>query len=306
MVKLAKGLLPRFHTMSGRQKQKFKGTLLHKRSIIERVLTKQMTVKEASIELGVWPRSVRRMSSCASQQRLTAFPGLPSRLRVRYGKWHQMETELYNWIVEVNMHFRYIKAGCSMAVICQKAREIGKKNNISGFSPSNGWFGRFCMRFDLVRYVIEIARFLAFNFHLILCEQPRLTWGSQQCRPQSTPRKNSRSKENSRSLQRRQHIQHGRDRSFLQDSAAMSSLRKPECCKQGHQGTQGDKGEGSVDSHLRVQCNRFYAILYSFQLFRIFIFHFSWQSQLLITFIHDTFLRQLQNSLYNYRYIGRA
>jgi hypothetical protein len=50
---VAKGLLPRFHTMSGRQKQKFEGSQHHKWSIIERVLTKQMTVKGASIELGV-------------------------------------------------------------------------------------------------------------------------------------------------------------------------------------------------------------------------------------------------------------
>jgi hypothetical protein len=91
----------------------------------------------------------------------TAFPGLPSRLRVRYGKWNQMESELYNWIMEVNMHFRYIKVGCSIAIICQKAQEIGKKNKIPGFSPSNGWFGRFRMRFDLVWYVLEIARFHA-------------------------------------------------------------------------------------------------------------------------------------------------
>ena len=149
--KTPKGILPSYHLMSERQRREFKNTIHHKRSVIERVSAKKMTVTKAAAELGVWPRSIRRMCSTTNQQRLTAFSGIPKRVRIRLGKWNSMEDILYKWIVTVNLHFRHVKAGCSMAVFCTKAAELAKSIGIMEFQPTNGWFGRFCCRYDLIR-----------------------------------------------------------------------------------------------------------------------------------------------------------
>lgn len=140
--------------MSPNQKKHLSGTLHHKRCIVERVTVGSMTPSEAAGELRVCRRTISRMCRQQDQKRLVGFQGGPSRIRVRYGKFHHLEVHLATWIAKVNNHYRYIKAGCSMAVICTKARELVIEMGLADFAASTSWFSRFQGRFDLVRFAM--------------------------------------------------------------------------------------------------------------------------------------------------------
>jgi hypothetical protein len=134
-----------------RQQKLLKGSILHKRSIIRRILSSTISISAAAEELGVAERAVNAMMETDEVRKIMTFTGDPTRKRIRPGNYDDLERELIGWIDKTISLFAQLNPGVSMAVIQTKARELNKKFQYTAFTASNGWFSRFCSRFDIMR-----------------------------------------------------------------------------------------------------------------------------------------------------------
>jgi hypothetical protein len=72
------------------------------------------------------------------------------RKRMRFGKHHDVEVKLLEWIDKATGMLYYTKIGLSLQMILTKASEIAKEMGRS-FAPGKGWFSRFAARHCLKR-----------------------------------------------------------------------------------------------------------------------------------------------------------
>ena len=91
-----------------------------------------------------------------SADNLPTYDGDATRRRMRAGNYEPLEDELMKWIDTSTLLFHQMNAGVSMPLIQSKATELNKtKFHYPQFTACNGWFSRFCSRYDLRRVILR-------------------------------------------------------------------------------------------------------------------------------------------------------
>ncbi len=79
----------------------------------------------------------------------------------RQGKHHELEEMLYQWICAERLAHRIVDGASlklqALKTAAQRIVDFPLSHNVTGFGTNNGWLGRFCKRFSLVRHRVTTS-----------------------------------------------------------------------------------------------------------------------------------------------------
>jgi hypothetical protein len=136
-----------------RQRQVQKGSIGQKLALVESGLEK-LSGGQIRHELGLKSAADWRLRKQETQDQLRLHKSSKmdmTRKRARYGKFHDLELKLLEWIDKALSLMKQTKVGVSMSMILQKANQLGSQLGKTDFKANKGWFHRFTKRHCLKR-----------------------------------------------------------------------------------------------------------------------------------------------------------
>lgn len=132
---------------------------MHKIELQTQLQSKSIRPVDAALALGYGKMAATRLKQQSFKARImdASKIGLnPTRKRIRYGKYDQLERKLLTWIDATNEKFLFTKIGLTRSMICQRAAQEARILGFSKFNPaSGGWFDRFSNRFGVSKVVLR-------------------------------------------------------------------------------------------------------------------------------------------------------
>jgi hypothetical protein len=118
----------------------------------------KLSVGAAAMSLGVRSTAVfnhRKRNTSAKYVDAIKQGFNPNRERLRFGKHHNMEVKLLEWIAKAQNVLKDSHITLSSSIIRFKAADIAREMLITGFCASNGWWEKFSQRWLIQRHIFH-------------------------------------------------------------------------------------------------------------------------------------------------------